>query len=318
MRLRNRRVISFRHAKPKNKAQRASRGNMYDKSILDDPARIAASEPLASELLARFRTEYRPRPTLSGSLRAGEIHSKFVDLQILRERAAGNEHPRAYSSHGKGVCANIGDPATLDLLDKLKLECWMYAWFVMMTVMLGFGVGDRLPSGLSALRYVQSIIASFLSSYAPRTHTRGAHASPPAIGGVYELETLGIMHHALLASGGGAILVLLVDILPNFPGRSHTLSGGMRDVYAILAGFSRSAQALLVLTAIGMITEMSDLHNGARVDAGLAPMPGWATMGGFARDAAAAYGAILVLHMVHMEVSLTPVVVSCIDAQCYV
>jgi len=35
----------------------------------------------------------------------------------------------------------------------------------------------------------------------------------PALGGVYELETLGIMHHALLASGGASIDVVLVLIM---------------------------------------------------------------------------------------------------------
>ena len=135
--------------------------------------------------------------------------------------------------------------------------------------MLGFDPVDRLASGITALQRHVAIIAMYLSSYAPRTHTRGAHASSPPVGGVYELESLGRIHHALLATGGGNISVILVDILPNFPGRSSTLSGGMRDVYTVLAGFSPSAQSLLVRTAIGMISEMSLLHNNARVDAGL-------------------------------------------------
>jgi len=168
--------------------------------------------------------------------------------------------------------------------------------------MLGFDPADRIPSGITALRRIEAFIAMVLSSYAPRTHTRSAHAYPLLVGGVYELESLGRMHHALLATGGGNISVIVVDILPNFLGRSSTLSGGMRDVYVILAGFSPSAQALLVRTALGMISEMSMLHNNARVDAGLAAMPEWATMGAFARDAAAAYGAVERRHMVHMEV----------------
>jgi len=76
----------------------------------------------------------------------------------------------------------------------------------------------------------------------------------------------------------------------------------MRDVYAVLGEFSPSAQALLVRTAIGMISEMSLLHNNARVAAGLPSMPDWVTMGAFARDTAAAYGAGQRRHMLHMEV----------------
>ena len=37
-------------AKPKNTAKRASGGNTYDHSILGNPVRIAASEPLAAEM----------------------------------------------------------------------------------------------------------------------------------------------------------------------------------------------------------------------------------------------------------------------------
>jgi len=110
------------------------------------------------------------------------------------------------------------------------------------------------------------------------------------------------MHRELLRLGGGNLDVLVVDILPSFPGRSNTLSGGMRNVYEVLGEFSPSAQALLVRTAIGIISEMSQLHNNARVEAGLPSMPDWATMGAFARDTAAAYGAGPRRHMLHMEV----------------
>jgi len=135
-----------------------------------------------------------------------------------------------------------------------------------------------------------------------RTHTRNAHHNAPRRGGVYALQTLGRMHHLVFQQGGGNIDVLVVDILPNFPGRSSTLSGGMRNVYDILNGFSPSARALLVRTAVGLVSEMSTLHNQARVNAGLPPMPAWATMGAFARDSSAAYGGGPRMHMAHMEV----------------
>jgi len=283
-------------AKRGNRAARPPGGNVYHGPLLGSPRRIARSELLAFEALQRFTLEIRRTPTLSGMVRAAAIHTEFIDLHPQHAHAH-------YASHDLGIFREITDSDLLDLLKRLATHSQMYAWYVQITINLGYDPADRLPSGLTALQQVEAIIAMFLSSYAPLTHIRSAHAVPPQLGGVYELETLGLMHHALLRSGGGsAISVLLVDIVPNYPGRSDTLPGGMRDVYAVLAEYSPSAQALLVRTAIGMITEMSLLHNNARVAAGLPAMPEWATMGGFARDTAAAYGFGGRKHMVHMEV----------------
>ena len=189
-----------------------------------------------------------------------------------------------YTSHGLGIFAEVTDPGLLDLLRRLAIHSQMYAAYVEITINLGFHPADGLPSGLTNLRDVVAHIAMILSRYAPRTHTRSAHDVSPELGGVYELETLGRMHVELLRLGGGKLDVLVVDVLPSFPGRSHTLSGGMRDVYEVLGEFSPSAQALLVRTTIGIISEMSLLHNNARVAAGLPSMSDWATMGAFARD----------------------------------
>jgi len=285
-----------RAAKTGNQADRATGGNVHHGSLFGNSKSIAYSELLAFEALKRFMLEIRRAPTLGGYVQAATIHTtEGVDEHSVHARAP-------YTSHGLGIFAEVTDPELLDLLERLAAHSQMYAWYVQITINLGFDPADRLPSGITNLRRVMATIAMFLSSYAPLTHTRSAHEFPPELGGVYELETLGRMHLDLLRLGGGNIDVLLIDILPSFPGRSITLSGGMRDVYLVLGDLSPSAQALLVRTAIGMISEISLLHNNARVAAGLQAMPDWATMGGFARDTAAAYGAGRRRHMLHMEV----------------
>ena len=276
-------------------AVRDTGGNTYHGPLLGHSDSIARSEVRAAEALKRFLFEVRRAPTLGGYVQAAAVHTEWIDQNSVRARAP-------YTSHGLGIFSRVTDPVLLDLLRRLAIHSQMYAAYVEITINLGFHPADRLPSGLTNLRDVMAHIAMMLSSYAPRTHTRSAHDMPPELGGVYELETLGRMHVELLRLGGGDLDVLLVDILPSFPGRSNTLPGGMRDVYAVLGAFSPSAQALLVRTAIGVISEISLLHNTARVAEGLPAMAEWATMGAFARDSAAAYGAGQRRHMLHMEV----------------
>jgi len=225
-------------ARTQNSAVREVGGNTFHYSILGNPVLVAASEPLVFQALTRFMLEIRRAPTPAGLNRAAQIHTEYIDLCTLQTKICGKRHPKAYTSYGLGIFAAISDPDLLDLLTRIAAESEMYAWYVRVTIFLGFDPTDRLVSGITALRRVAAHIAMYLSSYAPCTHTRGAHASPPPLGGVYELESLGRMHHALLATGGGNIDVILVDILPSFPGRTNTLSGDMRDVYAILGSFS--------------------------------------------------------------------------------
>ena len=239
-------------ARAGNVGTHATGGNTFHGSILGNPILILHSETLAFEWLSNFEDQRRAAPTLNGILKAVEIHSDYVDQVSARAAAAGRPHPAAYSSHRLGIFSPITDPAHEDLLMRLAEHSQMYSWYVRVGIMLGFDPADRLPSGVDALERAESFIAMVMSSYAPRTHTRNAHHNAPRRGGVYALETLGRMHHLIFQQGGGNIDVLVVDILPNFPGRSSTLSGGMRNVYDILRGFSPSARALLVRTAVGL------------------------------------------------------------------
>ena len=94
-------------AKPQNTAARTTGGNTYHCSILGNPVRIASSQALAFQFLHWFLMKPRLAATLSGFLRAAEIHTHFIDLRKLRALASLNHLSPAYLSYGRGIFADI-------------------------------------------------------------------------------------------------------------------------------------------------------------------------------------------------------------------
>jgi len=65
---------------------------------------------IALESLEHFLTERRRPPTLSGHLRAAQIHTQWIDLQIWCAKTVDRMYPNVYSSYGLGIFAVISDP----------------------------------------------------------------------------------------------------------------------------------------------------------------------------------------------------------------
>ena len=86
-----------------------------------------------------------------------------------------------------------------------------------------------MPSvGMTAMGNPKQEILMATSSYAPWAQTRLSHSCPPVVGGVFQLETLGLLLSSIVNANSpkqdktpdtaAAITTSIIDILPSFPG----------------------------------------------------------------------------------------------------
>jgi len=86
-----------------------------------------------------------------------------------------------------------------------------------------------MPSvDMTAMGNLKKEILMATSSYAPWAQNRLSHLRPPVVGGVFQLETLGLLLSSILNDNvpdqdktpdtAAAITTSITDILPSFPG----------------------------------------------------------------------------------------------------